>query len=495
MPSNIIPDAFSRMVRPTLVGQRGAVATAHPLASAAGQLQLATGGSAADAVVAAQAVLSVIAPEACGLGGDGFFLVRSASGEAVAINAAGRSASLISSAAGSDGNTVNVPGMVAGWAELLKRYGRRKWSEVLAPAICLASEGFPVRQQLVRAIAEQRERLLQGGAETWCLLQASDNSRFGPQPQLAQTLLALNDHGADWFYCGPMAAAMCLAVARHGGGLVPGDFAAHQTVICAPVTVSWRDCVIHLQPPMSQGILLGMALKGLENLGEIGLLQHDHAAIELTELAFASRDEVGQGTKLLSKQMDVDLSKAGRRGGPRAYLHTAGTSAADYTGLVVSSLVSVFDDFGSAIFVPEGGFVLNNRGASFTQTPNEIAPAKLPVHTLAPIVIERGNTCVGICTPGADGQIQTLLQVLLRWVLEHCDLDIAINHPRWRSENKRLLIEHSHPHHAMLAKLGHDVARISDGDARFGSIVCAGTIGKSPAAIADWRRESWAGVT
>lgn len=490
----MLPDAFSRYTRPTLVGALGAVATAHPLASMAGQLQLAAGGSAADAVIAAQAVLAVVAPEAGGLGGDAFAIVREGTAEPVAINAAGRSALRLPADVGGEGTTVNVPGMVAGWAELLGRWGRRRWGEVLAPAIRLAENGFPVRPQLQKAVSQQRERLLRGGAGEWVVLRAEAETRCAPQRQLAQTLITLSEQGADWFYNGEIATAICRAVGRHSGHLSVEDFASHRTAVLPPICVSWADCKVHLQPPMSQGILLAMALKGMAAYPQLRPQDYEHAAIELTELAFASRDRVGQGRDLLQSSMDIDLQRAGRRGGPRAYLHTAGVAAADHTGLVVSSLLSVFDDFGSAIFVPEGGFVMNNRGASFTSSPNDMAAAKLPVHTLAPILFERGGTCVGLSTPGADGQVQTLLQVLMRMVLENTELDVAIDAPRWRSENKQLLIEASHQARNDLTARGHDIVLLPDGDAKFGSVVCAGLVDAVPVAVADWRRESWAGV-
>jgi len=99
-----------------------------------------------------------------------------------------------------------------------------------------------------------------------------------------------------------------------------------------------------------------------------------------------------------------------------------------------------------------------------------------------------------LATPGADGQVQTLLQVLVAIQREQWDLAWAIARPRWRSENGALLIEQSHPGIAGLATLGHRVTPIADGDVRFGAVVCAGWIDDQPVAGADWRRETSAGV-
>jgi gamma-glutamyltranspeptidase/glutathione hydrolase len=190
----------------------------------------------------------------------------------------------------------------------------------------------------------------------------------------------------------------------------------------------------------------------------------------------------------------LDIDRASRRGGPRAYLHTAGVAVSDASGMTISSLISVFDSFGSAVFVPEGGFTLNNRAAGFTRAPNDCAGGKRPVHTLAPVLVETGDDCIGLATPGADGQVQTLLQVLSNLFVEGDDVATAIARPRWRSQDSRLLVERSHPHAADLAARGHDVVAIDDGDLRFGAVVCAGMTKGHPFCGADWRRETWSGV-
>jgi gamma-glutamyltranspeptidase/glutathione hydrolase len=161
---------------------------------------------------------------------------------------------------------------------------------------------------------------------------------------------------------------------------------------------------------------------------------------------------------------------------------------------VVSSLVSVFDDFGSAVFVPELGVMLNNRAGGFTTGANAAAAGKRPVHTLAPTLLDTPQGVLALATPGADGQVQTLLQVLIGIQREGLDLACAIARPRWRSENGQLLIEQSHPGIERLRALGHRVEPLPDGDVRFGAVVCAGRIDETPVAIADWRRETSAGV-
>ena len=256
----------------------------------------------------------------------------------------------------------------------------------------------------------------------------------------------------------------------------------------------WGEFELATQPPMAQGVLLNMALQGFGRLGDVPRALEDHAAIELTTAAFAYRDRIAQGTALLALELPIDLTRAANRAGPRAYLHTAGVAAVDGEGMVVSSLVSVFDDFGSCVFVPELGCTLNNRGGGFTAGDNQASPGKRPVHALAPALVQTPQGALALATPGADGQVQTLLQVLIGLGRDGLDLAQAIARPRWRSENGELLIEHSHNGIAALQALGHRVAPRSDGDLRFGAVVSAGWIDGEPIAAADWRRDAAAGV-
>jgi gamma-glutamyltranspeptidase/glutathione hydrolase len=161
----------------------------------------------------------------------------------------------------------------------------------------------------------------------------------------------------------------------------------------------------------------------------------------------------------------------------------------------VSSLVSVFDDFGSAVFVPEGGFVLNNRAEGFGAPPNDLRSAALPVHTLAPAMrIDPDGEAIAMATPGADGQVQTLLQVLLALRYGGADLPTAIAAPRWRGEGSSLLIEEGHPGRAALEAHGHRLETRPFGDPEFGALVVAGVARGAPWAAGDHRREVASGA-
>jgi gamma-glutamyltranspeptidase / glutathione hydrolase len=489
----MIIDPFSSFSRPAVGGRRGAVAAAHPLATAAGQLILAQGGSAIDAVIAAQAMLAVVAPDACGLGGDGLMLVQSAGQSPVAVNGAGAAPAGAKDVTATGGASVAVPGLVDGWVALQSRWGRMDLSTTLAPAIEAAQAGVTVPAALEKARREQAQRLAAGGASGWELLQCAEGDLFR-QPALAETLAGVARNGRDAFYRGALAEAISAAVRRCGGALMPSDLAPDAAVVAPPISFTFGRAVVHVQPPASQGLLLAMALRGWLQLAPNADAARAHLGVELTQAAFSLRDEVGRGVVIMDEMPRIDPERAARRGGPRAYLHTAGVAAADQDGLVVASLVSVFDDFGSAVFVPEGGFTLNNRAGGFTQGANAFAPGKRPIHTLAPVIVELDDGVVALSTPGADGQVQTLLQVILDWLVAGTPLPQAIAAPRWRSENNRLLVEADHPARDDLAARGHDVVDVAAGDMRFGSITAAGMSRGRPFALADWRRMAWAGV-
>lgn len=489
----VVADAFASKVRPVLTGRTGAIAAAHPLAVAAGQEMLLKGGSAVDAVIAAQAVLCVVAPDACGLGGDALCLVREPGGAVVAINGTGAAPQELKGSLTDGGGSVTVPGIVDAWDQMAERWSRLPLEHLLEPARRIARGGMVVSPRLARAVSEQHGRLIAGGAGDWTLVRAQAGDVV-IQNSLAQVLERIGKERAAAFYKGRTGEAIAAAVQACGGGLSPDDLARHETWVAAPVTTSWNGLAVHVQPPMTQGVLLAMCLAALERLGPIPPAQLDHVAIELTEASFAFRDRSGEGAALLDEPLDIDPTKPMHRGGPRAYLHTAGVAAADERGLTVSSLVSVFDDFGSGVFVPQGGFVLNNRAGGFTKGPNAPAPGRRPVHTLAPALIETERGPLALATPGADGQIQTLLQALLNVFLRGADLASAVAAPRWRSEDGRILIEAGHGGADALAALGHRIDVLADGHMKFGALVVAGHLDARPVTLADWRRETWAGV-
>lgn len=477
-----------------------AVATGHPAATAAAVGALEDGGSAADAAIAAQAVICVVMPHAAGLGGDMLALSRSVDGYVSAMNGTGRSPILLDPAALGSGDalpgmSVTVPGIVAGWSDLHAGAGRLDLDDVLAAAFRLAHEGFTVDGSLAHALEMQRPRITAvSPASPLADLRLGDR---WIQPELATTLHRIGRESQGAVQQGELAEAAAAAVRRAGGWMTTADLGDHSTEIGDPVTVPWDGGTVAVQPPHSQGVLLAMALSWLdEDPDRWQSPDLSHLLIELTEAVFEHRDDCALGAALLGRHLTVDAHRAARRGGPRPYLHTAGVAVATSDGDVVSSLVSVFDDFGSCVWVPEGGFMLNNRADGFTSGRNAAAPASRPVHTLAPIIVtDRFGQVTALATPGADGQVQTLLQVLCAQRRDGASLPAAIAAPRWRSHDSHLVIEPDHPDIASLLAAGHETVLEPRGDDLFGSVVAAGVDARGAHATADWRRQSTATTT
>jgi gamma-glutamyltranspeptidase/glutathione hydrolase len=418
------------------------------------------------------------------------------SGGAVeAVNGTGLSpAAMVEPPATTGGSSITVPGLVDGWATLHARWGLLPLAQVLAAAIHLASEGTQVERRLARAVNQQHARLIAGGAGQWSLLRSLERGGAADpwlQPQLALLLSSVAYLGPEAFYSAEAAAAMERAASRCGGSLAAADLEQHVTPCPGPVSVAWAGGTAHVQPPASQGVLLAMALQRVQRLRADGVEVSDHVLVEATEAAFGHRSSAGRGASLLDEELSVNLERASRRGGPRAYLHTAGVATADRHGQTVSSLVSVFDDFGSCVFVPELGIVMNNRAAGFTDGANAPAPAKRPVHTLAPALITYGNgETLALATPGADGQVQTLLQILTALATRKASVLEAVAAPRWRSQDDQLLIERGHPASSELTAKGHAVVEVEPGAELFGAVVAAGTTSAGPFSVADWRRST-----
>jgi gamma-glutamyltranspeptidase/glutathione hydrolase len=324
-------------------------------------------------------------------------------------------------------------------------------------------------------------------------VESSSTGTIAPQPELARVLRSTGDEGPDAFYRGQLAEAMIRAVRDHGGALTPDDLASHATLEAEPLEMAWGDRRIWFARPPSQAILLGIALRALDRFGPLPQGRVDHLRVEAILGAFGLRDRVMEGAALLDEPLMIDAGVAGGGTGPRPFLHTAGVSTAAADGWVVSSLVSVFEHFGSATFVPEGGFTLNNRAACFTNAPNDPAPGKLPVHTLSPILVGGAGEIRTLATPGADGQVQSLLQVLSGYQGSG-DWESAMAAPRWRSDSGRLLIERSHSGREALEALGHRIEVRDDGDGTFGSMTSAGIGDGRPFALSDWRRSTASGV-
>jgi gamma-glutamyltranspeptidase / glutathione hydrolase len=429
------------------------VTSVDNLASAAGLRALLAGGSAVDAAVAANAVLSVTLPNQCGLGGDLFALVHRPGEDPVALNASGRSGSGADAAALRAGGhrvmpsrrhlgSVTVPGCVDGWLALHERFGRLELPAVLAPAIGYARGGFPASPYLAQAVTAAADDIGQeitGGAG----LAAGQPIR---RPDTGRMLAAVAAGGRAGFYRGEFGEAL---VRLGGGQFAEADLEDDNADWVTPLSVrAWgRD--IWTVPPGSQGYLTLSAAWMADQVGlpaDPGDPLWAHLLIEATRQAAYDRLDVlhdgASGPELVSparlgpRAARIDPERAGQLRPPAAKGGTTYLCAVDGDGLAVSLMQSNAMGFGSQLLVPGTGVYLHNRGIGFSLTaghPAEYGPRRRPPHTLAPVLVTgEGRQLVAVLgTRGGDAQPQVVVQLLARLLSAGQDAAGAIAAARW----------------------------------------------------------------
>ena len=439
------------------------LATPHYLATHAGAAVLRHGGNAMDAAIAANLVLGVVAPYTCGIGGDCFALVWD--GALHGYNGSGRAPATATPeavverlGASSDPAAdmprhgplpITVPGAVDAWFALLERFGNRSFADLAEPAIAYAAGGFPLTAAGAARIAAGRPA--EPGWGDWDRIygRAAPGARLR-QPDLARTLEAVAAGGPDAFYRGEIAAAVAGHVQRLGGLLAASDLAAHRGEWVEPLEGRYRDLTVAQLPPNSQGSAALLALHLLDSAGPLPPEGPDrqHRLIEAAIAALAERDAhlTDPGHMRLPPDVLADPARARAvAGGPSAAGaggaarggggDTAYLCAADASGMCVSLIQSNYNGFGSGVTVPGLGINLHNRGAYFRLDPghvNVLAPGKRTLHTLMPALARRGGRPFLVFgTMGADGQLQTQVQLLARLVDDGADPAAALAAPRW----------------------------------------------------------------
>ena len=451
--------------RSLALGRDGLVASCHPLATLAGVETLKAGGTAADAAVATNAVLTVTQSNNCGLGGDFFCLYYEAATRRVHfLNGAGRSGSRATleelRRRGMHGlpvigpPTVSVPGCVRAWQMLLDRFGTRPLDRLLEPAIHYAGRGFPITSILSQAIAEfapgnpdseWRRVFLPGG-------RAPAPGELFVQPDLARTLRDLTAEGPDLFYRGRV--ARTIAERMDGDGfLTLDDLAAHTGEWGEPIGTTYRGLTVYETPPPTQGLTTLLALNMLEGFPlarrPLHSAEHLHLLLEIVKLAYADRDrwiaDPEHARVPVAALLDKTYAAARRRqfDSRKAGTYTPGEPEGDTTGFVVADghgnvaavIQSLFNPFGSGIVPPGTGLCLQNRGRHFTLDPahpSALAPRKRPFHTLMASITTRDERPVmGFATMGGNGQAMFHVQVLTNVFDYGLDVQEAIERPRF----------------------------------------------------------------
>jgi len=496
--------------RSPALATRGMVASSQPLATQAGLAILMQGGNAADAAVATAAALNVTEPTSTGLGGDCFALYFDAAERKVtALNGSGRAPAALTidlirkqGLAGDGGeildayhaHCVTVPGACAGWCDLIERHGTLPLADILAPAIRLAEDGFPVAPVTSYFWRHGAERQLRGRGEELTLdgrgPEAGESFR---NPGLARTLRLVAEGGADAFYRGDIAERITKTVQHFGGVMTSDDLAAHASTWEAPIHAEYRGLRVWECPPNGQGLAALIALNILEGFDLAALpplsAERLHLVIEALRLAFADTGWYVADPAFNPAPLDALLSKgyaAERRalinpgravtdrvhGAPVAGSDTVYFCVADGQGSACSFINSNYMGFGTGLVPPGLGFSLQNRGHGFSLDPahpNALAPRKRPYHTIIPGMLTRadGSLFGPFGVMGGFMQPQGHAQVVSALVDDALDPQAALDRPRLclepaRSEG-RIALEDGIPQEtaARLAAMGHDVFSVS----------------------------------
>ncbi|WP_240454073.1 gamma-glutamyltransferase family protein [Halomonas sp. NO4] len=517
-------------------GQRGMVATSQPLGAQAGLQVLQRGGNAVDAAIATAAALTVVEPTANGLGGDLFAIVW-LDGALHGLNASGpapQAATLDAVRARGHERMpahgllpVTVPGAPAAWAALSERFGRLPFAELLAPAIALAEEGFPVSpvvSQLWKAAWERFGAYDDAAFAPWLQTFAPQGRAPRPgerwvAPDHAASLTAIAESGARDFYAGRLAERIDAFFRDHDGLLRGEDLAAFRPEWVTPISTRFRDHDIWELPPNGSGLIALQALGLLERLGEEGRdpVATLHRRIEATKLAYVDglhylTDPKEMGPSVEQLLADDYLAARAALIGERALDPapgnpvTGGTvylATADGEGNMVSLIQSNFEGFGSGVVIPGTGIALHNRGRSFSldaRHANALSPGKRPYHTIIPGFLTRGGEALGsFGVMGGFMQPQGHVQVVTSLLDDRLNPQAALDRPRWKwTAGRTLEVEPHFPDHLAqaLARRGHRVVKRAD-SLSFGrgqvilrdpssGVLCGGTEPRTDAAVLAW---------
>ena len=417
---------------------------------------------------------------------------------------------------------VTVPGALSGWVALLERYGTMSLAEVLAPAIRIAEEGYPVTPIIAGQWRGQENRLARDeGAKATFLYDGERGPQAGEwfrNPGLANSFRMLAEQGPGVFYGGELGRTVVDGLAELGGSLTLDDLREHKAVWVDPISIDFRGYTIWELPPAGQGVAALQMMKMMETLDLEGMGHNSaaylHHLIEAKKLAFADlqryvadRDYMDVSVEqlldedyLAARRALIDPDKAVERVQPGPAITDTETiylSAADSDGNMISFINSVFDLFGSGIVVPGTGFVLQNRGAGFTLEdghPNQAGPGKRPFHTLIPgFVTKDGAPWMTFGLMGGSMQPQGHTQMLLNILVFGMDLQDAIDAPRFRHRSGyEVAIESpiGEEVRAGLAAMGHELT--VQGPSSFGGAQAIIRLDKGWAAGSDPRKDGMA---
>ncbi len=498
-----------------VVAAHAMVASAHPIASAVGIEILQQGGNAIDAAVAVAFALSIAEPNASGIGGGGFMIIKMvdqpepimidyremAPGKATPDLFYQNDSSFRQLTQEGVATAIGVPGLVAGADLALKTYGTMSFKTVLGPAIRLARNGVPVSEKLSGMIAENYEKILKFPATAAIYL--SNEMPLEPgsilkNEDLARTLERLADHGPEIFYHGEIAALIAAAVKDQGGILELDDLNRYQAKLRKPVIGSYRGYQIISASPVTGGgthlIELLNIMEGLK-VKKIGhnSAQFIHCFAEAMKMVYADK-ALNTGDpdyyrvpveKFINKKYARKLRKKINRSkavfdyvAPSYIMpesnSTSHLSIIDAKGNIVALTQSINNFFGSGIVVPGTGILLNDHLSDFDDQPgrpNSIGPYKRPTSSIAPtIILRNGKPFMTLGTPGGTRIISALAQIIMNVIDFGMSMDEAIEAPRVHCLDRILHVEGRISANVIdqLRAMGHQIKVHSDFDNYFG---------------------------
>jgi len=527
----------------TCVGKKGVVSAGRAEAADIGRMILEQGGNAIDAAVATAFAMGVCEPNASGIGGGGFMLLRDGkTGKCVFLDfrekapMAATPAMYTPKEPGGEedinmsniysGKAVATPGDVAGLLYALENYGTMTPEQVISPAADLARRGYVVTPLLHGDITDHQEHLKQYGDGWKIYLQGGKPAAVGSilrNPDLADTLDKIARGGKDAFYKGEIADKIVDQVKKDGGVLTHEDLERFHVRVLEPVRATYRGYeLISSPPPSSGGTHIAQILNVLENFDvgamEVNSKEYLHLFSEVFKMCYADRAKYMGDPNfvkvpqegLLSKEYArelasrVDLEKVQKPAAGDPWKHesisTTHFSIADAEGNLVAVTRTINHFFGSCV-VPEGtGFLLNDEMADFTLDPNSanaVAGGKVPLSCMSPtFILKDGKPFAVLGSPGGTRIISSVAQVISKLIDHQMPLEEAVNSPRIGDDNTDLIIYESRITEDTidaLKAMGHPVEGYGDWDRIMGSVnACAIQADGTIVGAADPRRDGLA---
>lgn len=465
-----------------------AIASAHKLATKAGETVLAQGGNAFDAAIAVSAALAVVEPYASGLGGGGFWLLHRASdgrdimidGREMAPSKATEKMYLDADNKPIPGASLNgplaaaIPGTPAALDHIAKHYGKLPLKQSLAPAMALAHDGLKLDPRFAGTLKNHQEKLSRYADTAQAFLDkrgdAPVQGSLLRQPRLAATLLAIGENGRDGFYQGWVAQEMIQSVQQNGGIWQPEDLINYRVIERQPVKFTYRGAQITTASlPSSGGLTMAQGLNILENFALSDLKKWDQAHVITEALRYAYQDRMSYlgdsdfvkvpEKKLLSKTYareratNINLKQVTPILSQTKGEHDEGTqtthfSIIDKEGNWVAATMSVNTFFGSGFVAGETGVLLNNEMDDFSishdvpnvfglfgMKANYIAPGKRPLSSMSPTFVEDDKGVLIIGTPGGSRIISMVLLAIIDYVdNQQTDPTALVSNPRFHHQ-------------------------------------------------------------